>query len=281
MRVVRRLKEIRQLSRTLARPISLVPTMGALHDGHLALVGRARNTVGRQGSVVATIFVNPTQFGPHEDFGRYPRPIRQDLARLRERDCDIVFAPKAEDMYSADSSVSIQENKLSLVLCGASRPGHFSGVCTVVAKLFNLVSPDFAVFGQKDFQQLAILRRMVRDLNFPVQLISHPIVREADGLALSSRNVYLSAVQRSEAPVVQRVLRAAATKITKGFRGVARLENWMHRSIEASPLAKVDYVSVVDPDTLERKASLRPPILLAAAVFFGSTRLIDNYLLEK
>ncbi len=255
--------------------------MGALHEGHLRLIDRARKVSGQNGRVIATIFVNPTQFGPREDYRQYPRSFREDCAKLRARGCDVLFAPTVEDMYRPDRSVTIQENRLSEVMCGLSRPGHFSGVCTVVAKLFHLTAPDVAIFGQKDFQQFVIVRRMVCDLDFTVRLIAHPIVREADGLALSSRNTYLSASERVQAPIVHRALREAAVKVQSGFRGVTPLERFIRSRIQSAPAAKIDYVAVVDPETLERKSALTFPILLAAAVYFGSTRLIDNVLLRR
>lgn len=280
MRIVESLTGMRRLSRRLPRPLILVPTMGALHEGHLALVDHARRLAGRRGSTVVSIFVNPTQFGPREDFHKYPRPFKRDCSLLRERECDVVFAPAPAEMYAPDASVTVYESTLAAAMCGTSRPGHFAGVCTVVTKLFNLVQPDSAVFGEKDFQQLAILRRMVRDLNIPVRIIGHPTVRESDGLALSSRNVYLSAEERKQAPLIQQALREAKLKIrTQAVRRQA-LENWIRRRIERGSLAKVDYVVAVDPKTLQPKEPIRLPVLLAAAVFFGATRLIDNLLVE-
>jgi pantoate--beta-alanine ligase len=280
MRIVESLTGMRRLGRRLPRPLILVPTMGALHEGHLALVDHARCLAGRRGSTVVSIFVNPTQFGPREDFHKYPRPFKRDCSLLRERKCDVVFAPAPAEMYAPDASVTVNESTLTAAMCGTSRPGHFAGVCTVVTKLFNLVQPDSAVFGEKDFQQLAILRRMVRDLNIPVRIIGHPTVRESDGLALSSRNVYLSAEERKQAPLIQQALREAKLKIrTQAVRRQA-LENWIRRRIERGSLAKVDYVVAVDPKTLQPKEPIRLPVLLAAAVFFGATRLIDNLLVE-
>lgn len=262
----------------LPRPVVLVPTMGALHLGHLALLGRAKRLAGSRGSAVATVFVNPIQFGPSEDLSRYPRPFRDDCVKLGERGCDLVFAPTAAEMYATDRSVTVTESKLANVMCGASRPGHFAGVCTIVAKLFNLIGPDFAVFGEKDFQQLAIIKRMVRDLNFPVRVISHPTVRERDGLALSSRNAYLSREARSQALVIYKTLTEAAAKARVGFGSRIRLENWMRRQIESAPQARIDYAVVVDPETLQPKSPKQLPLLLAVAVYFGRTRLIDNQL---
>jgi pantoate--beta-alanine ligase len=254
--------------------------MGALHEGHLALVRRARKLAGTKGRVVASVFVNPTQFGANEDLARYPRPFARDGSLLRREGCDILFAPVTADMYYPDRSITLIETKLSQVMCGASRPGHFDGVCLVVSKLFNLVRPDIAVFGEKDFQQLAILRRMVRDLNFPVVLEAHPTVREPDGLAMSSRNSYLTKEERSQAPIIQQTFFLAEQKVREGMVSSAKLVNWMKQKIQGAPLAKIDYVTVVDPTSLEPLARLKPPLLLAAAVFFGKTRLIDNRLIQ-
>ena len=278
MRIVRSVPRMQQLARALPKPVVLVPTMGALHQGHLALVDQAKKLAGRKGSTVATIFVNPTQFGPHEDYGKYPRPFERDCLLLRKKGCDLLFAPAPSSMYGADASVTVTESQLETVMCGASRPGHFTGVCTVVTKLFHLVQPDLAIFGEKDFQQLAILRRMVRDLNFPVRIVGHPIVRELDGLALSSRNVYLSAEERQQAPFIQQALRNGEKELRTQSVSRQTLENLIRRQIERAPLAKVDYVTVADPETLRAKEPKELPVLLAAAVFFGATRLIDNIL---
>jgi pantoate--beta-alanine ligase len=280
MQIVKSLARMQQLNSTLPRPVVLVPTMGALHEGHLALVNRAKKLAGQKGFTVATIFVNPTQFGPREDYRKYPRPFRRDCLLLQKKGCDVVFAPTPSDMYGEDASVVVTESQLATVMCGLSRPGHFDGVCTVVTKLFHLIQPDIAVFGEKDFQQFAILRRMVRDLNFTVRLVGHPIVREPDGLALSSRNVYLSAEERQQAPLIQQALREAKKNLRKHAVSRRYLENLIRRGIERGSLAKVDYVAVVDPETLQPKEPKELPVLLAAAVFFGGTRLIDNILVK-
>ena len=271
---------MQRLSRKLPRPLVLVPTMGALHQGHIALVRKAKRLSGRTGTTAASLFVNPTQFGPAEDFHKYPRPFHSDCELLGSAGCELVFAPDANDMYFPNSSTTVSESDLSQVMCGASRPGHFAGVCTVVAKLFHILLPDIAVFGEKDFQQLAILRRMARDLNFPVRIVSHPIVREEDGLALSSRNRYLSQEERRQATVIYSTLLEAEQKIRNGWDSTSRLESWIFSSISNEKLAKVDYVVAVDPITLRRSDRITPPVLLAAAVFFGKTRLIDNRLLK-
>lgn len=256
----------------------LVPTMGALHRGHTSLFDQARGETGKDGDVIATIFVNPVQFGPNEDFDAYPRPLEADLEKCADHGVDAVFAPDVSEVYAADRSISVGENRLSTTLCGASRPGHFDGVCTVVAKLFNLTRPDAAIFGEKDFQQLAVIRRLVRDLDFPVRIVAGPTVREADGLALSSRNIYLSAEQRTEAPTLARSLREVAAAIASGEIGdpsEARQE-FLDRFASAS-LARLDYFEIVDSSTLAPLQSFagHEPRLIAAA-FFGKTRLIDN-----
>jgi len=263
--------------RAAARPLVLVPTMGALHAGHLALVARARKLAGPHGTVALSLFVNPTQFGPKEDFSRYPRPLREDTAQCRAAGVDLLFTPSAAAMYEPDQSVWIDEEALSATLCGASRPGHFRGVCTVVGKLFNLTGADAAVFGKKDVQQLAIIRRMVRDLNFPVRIVGVETVRERDGLAMSSRNRYLTPQERSQAPILQQALRAARKRAREGGVTPEALAARVSAQIGSAPLARIDYVSILDAETL------RPPVrgkterwLIALAVFFGKTRLIDH-----
>jgi pantoate--beta-alanine ligase len=280
MRIVREPLKIQKLVSKLPRPVVFVPTMGALHEGHLALVRRARKLARTKGTVIASLFVNPTQFAPNEDLERYPRPFERDSSLLRKEGCDVLFAPVTADMYYPDRSISVFETRLSQVMCGASRPGHFDGVCLVVSKLFNLVQPDIAVFGEKDFQQLAILRRMVRDLNFPVVLEAHPTVREPDGLAMSSRNSYLTKQERSQAPIIHQTFCLAEEKIRTGMVSSAKLISWMKQKIQSASLAKIDYVTVVDPTSLEPLPHLKAPLLLAAAVFFGKTRLIDNHLIQ-
>lgn len=256
----------------------LVPTMGALHRGHTSLLDQARGEAGNDGDVIATIFVNPVQFGPNEDFDAYPRPLEADLEKCADHGVDAVFAPEVSEVYAADRSITVGENRLSTTLCGASRPGHFDGVCTVVAKLFNLTRPDAAIFGEKDFQQLAVIRRLVRDLDFPVRIVAGPTVREDDGLALSSRNLYLSTEQRAEAPTLARSLREVADAIASGEIGTpseARQE-FLDRFAAAS-LAHLDYFEIVDSTTLAPLESFagHDPRLITAA-YFGKTRLIDN-----
>ena len=276
MKVVRSVTGMSRLAADWKNRVVLVPTMGALHAGHLALVDHARRVAGRTGTVVMSIFVNPLQFGPKEDLARYPRPLRRDLALCRTRGVDLVFHPDAEGMYAPGRSVSVDESLLTGGLCGRSRPGHFSGVCTVVAKLFNLVRPHAAVFGQKDYQQLAIIRRMVRDLNFPLEIIGSETVREPDGLALSSRNVYLTPEERAQAPVLRRALLLAGKRVRHGEHDAEAVRAVLARELATAALARVDYAEVVDGEDLQPVARIERPALLALAVFFGRTRLIDN-----
>lgn len=259
----------------------LVPTMGALHEGHLRLIDRARCHADSQetgGEVIVSIFVNPTQFGPNEDLDRYPHTLESDLAACEAHGADAVFAPDVASMYHDDASISIHESGLSRGLCGASRPGHFDGVCTVVAKLFHLTRAHAAVFGEKDYQQLAVVRRMVRDLDFPIEILAEPIVRESDGLAMSSRNRNLSVEQRSQATRLSSALRQAGEMLDAGERGTGVLSAALHTEIAKSNDARIDYVEIVDPRTLAPLDAIDPQqgaaILLAA--FFGDTRLIDN-----
>ncbi len=245
--------------------------MGALHHGHAALIRLARRLAGKKGCVVVSIFVNPTQFGPKEDFSKYPRPVEADETLCREAGADLVFRPEIREMYASDASIIIDEVRLSAGLCGESRPGHFRGGCTVVAKLFLIVQPDIAVFGEKDWQQLAIIRRMARDLDFPIKIVGHATVREKDGLAVSSRNAYLAPEERAAAPAFHAALRAAAKK-----NSAAAIIRGAVREIARIPGAKLDYVSLVDSVTLEPAHRLDRETTLAAAVFLGRARLIDN-----
>lgn len=279
MRVISDLDECRAWAgdRSAPRPRVLVPTMGALHEGHLSLVDLARERAGSDGEVAATIFVNPTQFAPHEDFDQYPRQLEDDLAMLESRGCDVVITPERAAMYASDASVSVIESAIGSGLEGASRPQFFSGVCTIVAKLFNLTQPDAAVFGEKDFQQLAVIRRMVRDLDFPIEIIGAPIVRESDGLAMSSRNAYLNADERAQSVVLSQALTEAREAIEQGQVDVSTLLSQVEKRIDAQPLARIDYVAGVHPDTLEPIDTVADEgLLIALAVFFGKTRLIDN-----
>jgi pantoate--beta-alanine ligase len=256
----------------------LVPTMGALHEGHASLIRAARDIAGASGNVAVSIFVNPLQFGPGEDFEKYPRTLIEDLGLCRDNGADMIFVPKTDDLYPAERSIVLHETSLSQMLCGASRPGHFDGVCTVVAKLFNLVQCEDAVFGKKDFQQLAIIRRLVRDLDFNVVLHAIDTVREADGLAMSSRNRYLSPEERAQAPAVYAALKSARDSWKKGGeRDPATLINLIKQHIEQhAPLGRIDYISAADAATLQPVSATTETVVIASAVFFGTTRLIDN-----
>ncbi len=255
----------------------LVPTMGALHKAHGELIRVAREKAGKDGEVVVSIFVNPLQFEPGSDYERYPRPEKADEEFCRAADVDLLFRPTADEMYFDDRSTLVEETSLSNRLEGKSRPGHFRGVCTVVAKLFNTLSPDAAVFGEKDFQQLAIVRRMVRDLNFKIEIVAVPTVREEDGLACSSRNQYLNTEERKQAAVLSKALTAAANA---GRRSAREIVDLVRSMVAKAPLARIDYVDLVDGDTLEPIEIVRPNSRLVLAVFFGKTRLIDNIRLE-
>lgn len=255
----------------------LVPTMGSLHEGHLALIHRARKIAGAEGVVILSLFVNPTQFDQADDLRHYPRALEQDLALCKKHGVDIVFAPESGDIYHSDHSVTVTESSLSQRLCGASRTGHFDGVCTVVLKLFNLTQPDIAIFGKKDYQQLAIIRRMVRDLNIPIRIQGVETVREKNGLALSSRNQRLSEQQRSDAQRIRRALLAAQTAHQQGEKSAHSLLNTARKIIESSELdAEIDYLELLDQDNLQPVETLLSPALIATAVFYGPVRLIDN-----
>ncbi len=254
----------------------LVPTMGALHAGHISLIRLAREHAGSKGEVAVSIFVNPLQFEPGSDFSRYPRPEKADDEVCRAEGVDLLFRPLPNGMYAENRSTFVEENSLSERLCGASRPGHFRGVCTVVAKLFHLFAPEAAVFGEKDFQQLAIICRMVRDLDFAVEIVAGPTIREADGLALSSRNQYLNREERAQAPVIRAALLEAGRSTEKSAEAVLAA---VRQKIESASLARIDYAEIVGADDLQPRLTIEPRSLLAAAVFFGRTRLIDNILL--
>ena len=277
MTLIQTVAELRAWRRGSRAPVFLVPTMGALHEGHAALVREARRLAGKDGRVAATIFVNPLQFGPNEDFDRYPRTLDADLATCEVAGADMVFAPTVREVYFEDRSIKVTESSLSNVLCGASRPGHFDGVCTVVAKLFNLVQPDEAVFGKKDYQQLAIIRRLVRDLDFPIVIHGLDTVREADGLAMSSRNRYLTAEERAAASALRRGLLKAREAWSSGVSGAASLTGIVSGEIgRSAPQSRIDYISVVDSRTMQLLDQVEDHGLIALAVFFGKTRLIDN-----
>jgi pantoate--beta-alanine ligase len=271
MRTLGTLAETATFRATALSPVVLVPTMGALHAGHAALIDAARARAGTNGTVVVSIFVNPTQFGPNEDLAKYPRTFDADLALCEAHGADAVFAPTADEMYPAGDSTFVDETELARGLCGASRPGHFRGVCTVVAKLFNIIRPDAAVFGEKDYQQLAIIRRMTRDLFFGIEIIGHPTVREPDGLALSSRNRYLSVDERLRGAAFPAALTAAAQE-SDPAQIIAKATALITKGTGSAP----QYVELVDAETLEPLTALDRPAVLAAAVKIGETRLIDN-----
>lgn len=258
--------------------VGLVPTMGYLHEGHASLVDKAVSMCDR---VVASDFVNPTQFGPNEDLESYPRDFDRDCALLEEHGCSMVFHPSVEEMYAPDAATFVEIlSDMPKQLCGKTRPIHFRGVCTVVSKLFNIVTPDKAFFGQKDAQQLAIIRRMVRDMSYGIEIVGCPIVREADGLAKSSRNTYLSEEERKAALVLSKAVFLGEKLVREGETDADKLVSAMKACIEAEKLAKIDYVSAVDAVTMESVHRIDRPVLVAMAVYIGKTRLIDNFLTE-
>ena len=256
----------------------LVPTMGALHRGHVELIRVAREHAGMDGEVAVSIFVNPLQFEPGSDFEKYPRPEAADEKLCEEAAVNLLFRPR--DMYFDNRSVYVEEITLAAGLCGAARPGHFRGVCTVVAKLFNLLAPTAAAFGEKDYQQLTIIRRMVRDLNFPIEIIGVPTVREADGLALSSRNQYLNTDERAQATVLYRAMTRVKELADRGQKSVRELIDLAKGVIASANSSRVDYIGIVDADNLQPLETLRPNAVIALAVFIGKTRLIDNLRLK-
>jgi len=278
MKVVNSVAEMRAVRRGLTGSVGLVPTMGYLHEGHLALVRRARS---ENETVVVSIFVNPTQFGAGEDFQTYPRDPERDLALLDREEVDIVFMPPAEEMYPAHFSTWVDVQQITERLEGAFRPGHFRGVATVVAKLFNIVEPTRAYFGQKDAQQLIVMKRMVSDLNMNLELVAVPTVREPDGLAMSSRNTYLSPKERQAALVLWQALNLANHLWSGGERNAGKIRQKMKALIDCEPLAQIDYISVADAESLEELGEIDRPALVSLAVRVGKTRLIDNIVLPS
>jgi pantoate--beta-alanine ligase len=276
MEVIESISKMKNLAKEWKRQglsIGFVPTMGYLHEGHLALVRRARELSDR---VVVSIFVNPIQFAPGEDYQRYPRDLERDKALLEKEGVDVLFSPKVEEMYPPGFQTYVEVKELSSGLCGRYRAGHFVGVATVVLKLFNIVQPDIAVFGEKDYQQLKVIQRMVQDLNLDVKIIPHPTVREEDGLAMSSRNTYLSPEERKSAIALYKALNLAEELINQGERRVATLKEKLKEFIESYPYTKVQYIEFVHPETLKEVERVDEPTLLALAVFVGKARLIDN-----
>ena len=276
MKVIEKIDALKRLRQQLAEPVGFVPTMGYFHEGHLALVRQAR---AENPSVVVSIFVNPTQFGPQEDFNSYPRDPQRDLALLEKEQVDIVFMPSVAEMYPPQFSSWVEVGKVTERLEGASRPGHFRGVTTVVAKLFNIVQPTKAYFGQKDAQQLVVIKKMVADLNMNLEIVAVPTVREPDGLAMSSRNTYLNPQERKSATVLYQALGLAQKLFSQGEKDAERLRQEMTALIQKQPLADIDYISIADVETLDELNTVKSPSLVSLAVKIGKTRLIDNIVL--
>ncbi|ABV34220.1 pantoate--beta-alanine ligase [Pseudothermotoga lettingae] len=280
MVVVKNIDEMKKICRELRKEktIGFVPTMGYLHEGHLSLVRRSKK---ENDITVVSIFVNPTQFGPNEDYNSYPRNLNRDASLLEKEDVDYVFIPEIEQMYPKDYSTYINEEKLSRHLCGRSRPGHFRGVCTVVTKLFNIVKPNRAYFGQKDAQQFRVIRRMVRDLNMDVEVIECPIVREPDGLAMSSRNIYLSTEERNQALALNRSLKIAENLYRSGEKNTERMKEKIVQYLSSFDKIKIDYVEIVSEETLEPVEKIEGKVVVAIAAWVGKARLIDNTILGE
>ncbi len=280
MEVIQRIPQMKEASRKArseGKVIGLVPTMGFLHEGHLSLVREARKMAD---IVVVSLFVNPAQFAPSEDFDQYPRDVTRDAELLTSEKTDYIFLPKAEEMYPANYHTYVKVRDLSAKMCGVSRPDHFEGVTTVVLKLFHIADPHFVYFGQKDAQQLVIIRRMVSDLNLDVEIVRLPIVREPDGLAMSSRNTYLSPEERKAAIVLYRALQHAQKRVDEGERKSKALIKEIREIIESEPLARIDYISITDMIELKELKTLKGKCLIALAAYFGSTRLIDNIIVD-
>lgn len=280
MQIVKRIDELRKIVKGWKRDgltVGLVPTMGYLHEGHKSLIDRA---VAENDRVVVSDFVNPTQFAPNEDFESYPRDMEADAALCKSAGADLIFNPEADEMYDC-ALTFVDMKKITKVLCGKTRPIHFSGVCTVVSKLFNIVTPDRAYFGQKDAQQLCVIKKMVKDLNFDIEIIGCPIIRETDGLAKSSRNTYLNDEERKAALCLSRSLRLGKSMIEAGETDANKVVNVIRDEIASEPLAKTDYVEIVDFNELEPLGTIKKPMLCAVAVYIGKTRLIDNFIIEN
>jgi len=278
--LIKEIKELRSLIKSWKREglsVGFVPTMGALHEGHESLIKKA---VEENDKVVVSVFVNPTQFGPNEDYDSYPRNIDKDSDVCMNAGATVVFNPEPSEMYFDNKSTSVSVSKLTDVLCGAKRPGHFDGVCLVVSKFLNIVTPDKAYFGQKDAQQVAVIKRMVRDLNIDVEIIACPIIREDDGLAKSSRNTYLSEKERNAALVLSRSLTITKDLLKNGERNATKLKNFIKEELSKEPLAKIDYVEILDSNSLEYVEIIEKNVLIPIAVYIGKTRLIDNFTFE-
>lgn len=280
MKIVSSVNDVRQSVKEWKKQglkVGLVPTMGYLHEGHKSLIDRA---VKENDKVVVSIFVNPIQFGPNEDLDKYPRDLERDSKLCEEAGASLIFHPEKEDMYFDDFCTHVNMDGLTKELCGKKRPVHFGGVCTVVSKLFNIVTPDKAYFGQKDAQQLAIVKRMVRDLNFDIEVVGCPIIREEDGLAKSSRNTYLSPEERKAAVILSKSLKIGKKAIEEGERDSKKVIELISNNIETEPLAKIDYVDIVDAISVEPVSQIKGTVLVAMAVYIGKTRLIDNFIYE-
>lgn len=280
MKVAKTIESVRNLvkaARSKGKIIGFVPTMGALHIGHISLIEAAAK---KCDFVVVSIFVNPTQFGPGEDFEKYPRPLKADLEICRKAGVDVVFAPSPQQMYPGENLTWVNVEKLTEQLCGQFRPGHFSGVTTVCAKLFNIVAPDIAFFGQKDAQQAIVIKQMVADLNMPLKIVVCPTVRQADGLAVSSRNQYLTEQQKKNAPLIYKSLQKCQKLIEDGVADSKTIINQMRKILQQAPSIKIEYISIVDADTLQELKKITGKVLTAVAVKIGSTRLIDNIVVD-
>lgn len=280
MKIVKTISEVRNSIKEWKKQglsIGLVPTMGYLHEGHKSLIERAHK---ENDVVVVSDFVNPVQFGPNEDLATYPRDLERDAKLCEEAGAALLFNPEPDEMYFEDFHTYVNMESLSDELCGKTRPTHFRGVCTVVSKLFNIVTPDRAYFGQKDAQQLAIIRRMVRDLNFDIEIVGCPIIREKDGLAKSSRNTYLNEEERKAALILSKAVKLGMELAENGEKSADKIVSEMKKLIETEPLAKIDYVKAVDANSIEIISEMKPPVLVAIAVYIGKTRLIDNFIYE-
>jgi len=280
MEVIKKISKMKEISKNWRREglkIAFVPTMGFLHEAHLSLVRKAKELGDK---TVVSIFVNPLQFGPKEDYKEYPRDTKRDLELLKNEGVDAVFIPEPEEMYPPDFQTYVEVTKLTTGLCGAFRPGHFKGVTTVVLKLFNIINPDIVVFGEKDYQQLQVIRQMVKDLNMDTEIVAHPTVREEDGLAMSSRNIYLSSDERKSATSLYKALLLAKKLISEGEKDPQKIKKEMEKFIHSFPFTRVQYIEFIDPVNLEPVKEINKPVLCALAVFVGKARLIDNMLIN-
>ena len=278
MKLVKTVKEVREIVKEWKKQglsIGFVPTMGYLHEGHKSLILKS---VSENDKTIVSVFVNPIQFGPNEDLASYPRDINHDMALVEDAKADLIFNPDVEEMYGSHFTTSVNTTEVSENLCGAKRPVHFGGVCTVLTKLFNIVSPNRAYFGQKDAQQLAVVKRFVKDLNFDIEIIGCPIIREADGLAKSSRNTYLNKEERQAALILNKSLKLGLEAIKNGERSVKVVTDIITKSLQTEKLAKIDYVSIVDNENIQYIDEIKGEILCAIAVYIGKTRLIDNFI---